>query len=126
MAQFVSYNPPVNSTAGPATDPSTVALLAELDSTHFSNQTSLRGDRLYGLNIYVGGSTTAIWAIDHATSTNIASTAIASQLVVRTAAGQHSQFVWAVKLGPTDRVRVRHPSSASGTFEASLQAQELG
>jgi hypothetical protein len=125
MAFFAFYNPPVDSTAGATADPSTSALLAELDSTNFGNQTSLRGDRLYALNIWVGGSTAALWVVEQATSTNIASTAVVTALRVRTASNQHSQFVKVFKLGPSDRIRVRHPSSLSGTFEASLQAQEI-
>ena len=125
MAFFVPYNPPIDSTAAGATDPSTTALLAELDSTNFSNQTSQRSGRLYTVNIWVGGSTAALWTIEHATSTNIASSAVTSALRVRTASGQHSQFVRVFKLEANDRIRVRHPSSLSGTFEAGLQAQEL-
>jgi hypothetical protein len=125
MAFFAVYNPPVDSTAAAATDPSSVALIAELDSTNFLNQVSRRGDRLYSVNIWVGGSTAALWVVEHATSTNIASSAVTTALRVRTASNQHSQFVKVFKLGPDDRIRVRLPSTLTGSFEAALQAQEI-
>ena len=128
MATLVSFNPPVNSTAAAATDPSTAALLAELDSTNFgipSTGNMTRGDRLYAVNMWLGGSTAALWAVEQATSTNIASSAIVTQLRLRTASNQHSQFIAVFKMGPADRIRVRQPSSVTGSFEAYLQAQEV-
>ena len=124
---FVSYNPPINSTFAAVTDPSTSELLAELNSTHFLTQNVTRGDRLYGVSVWLGGSTAALWVVEQADSTNIASSAVVgSPIYLRTASNQHSQFVLAFKLGAQERIRVRQPSSASGSFTAYLQAQELG
>lgn len=125
MATLAPFNPPVDSTAAPATNPSTAALLAELDSTNFGYQNSPPRDRLYQVYALLGGDTNATWVIEQASSTNIASSAILVQKTVRTAAYQTSQFVLTFKLAGTDRIRVRHPSSLSGVYAASLQAQEL-
>lgn len=127
MAMFVSYNPPINSTAEAASDPSSVALLAELNSTNFGTQNYTRGDRLYGVSLWLGGSTAALWIVEHANSTAISTASLVSpSLSLRTASNQHSQFVIVFKLGPQDRIRVRHPSTVTGSFTAYLQAQELG
>ena len=123
MAFFVPFNPPINSTFAPEASPSTSTILAELDSSNFGNNVNLRKDRIYGINAWLGGSTAATWVIEQATSTALADTV--DSLTVRTASQQHSQFLKVFKLGATDRIRVRHASTVSGTFEAYLQAQEL-
>ena len=123
MAFFVPFNPPINSTFAATADPSTATILAELESSNFGNNTHQRGDRIYGVNIWVGGSTAATWVIEQATSTALAATV--DSLTVRTASQQHSQFLKVFKLAANDRIRVRHASTVSGTFEAYLQAQEL-
>lgn len=126
MAFFLPGNVPINSTFAQATDPSTSALLAELDSSNFQIASASVVPRMYGVNIYLGGSTGALWVVEHATSTNVASTAVADRVFLRTASGQTSQFVCNFRLtAGTDRIRVRHPSSVSGTFDAKLSAQEI-
>jgi hypothetical protein len=126
MAFFLPGNVPINSTFAQATDPSTSALLAELDSTNFQLGPRSPAERMYGVNIYLGGSTGALWVVEHASSTNVASTAVVDRVFLRTASGQTSQFVCNFRLtARTDRIRVRHPSSLSGTFDAKLSAQEI-
>ena len=125
MAFFLPGNVPINSTFAQATDPSTTALLAELDSSNFQLGSTAPA-RMYGVNIYLGGSTGALWVVEHATSTNIASSAVADRVFLRTASGQTSQFVHNFRLtAVSDRIRVRHPSSVTGTFDAKLSAQEI-
>lgn len=124
MSYFITGNVPINSTFAPATDPSTTALLAELDSSNFRPRGP--GERIYGVHITLGGSTGGYWVVEHATSTNVASTAVADRCFYRTASGQTSQFVRKFRLtATTDRIRVRHVSSVSGLFEAGLSAEEL-
>lgn len=129
MSYPVPFNPPIDSTFAASANPSTSTLLAELESTNFGYPSTLAitppGDRLYAVNIYIGASTLAYFAVEHATSTGLGSTAITSQLLLRTASGQHSQFLKVFKLGATDRIRVRPQSTATGTYEAFLSAQEL-
>jgi hypothetical protein len=125
MAFFLAGNIPINSTFAQATDPSTAALLAELDSSNFQVAPTSPA-RMYGVNIYLGGSTGALWVVEHARSTNVASSAVVDRVFLRTASGQTSQFVHNFRLtATTDRIRVRMPSSLSGTFDAKLSAQEI-
>lgn len=123
MAFFVAGNIPIDSTQGAATDPSSAALLAELDSTNFGPGSTRRQDRLYAVSIYLGGSTAALWVVEQATSTALNSFTVQKRF--RTASNQHSQFVAVFNLEGDDRIRVRHPSTVSGSFEAALQAQEI-
>jgi hypothetical protein len=126
MSLFLPGVVPINSTFAPATDPSTAALLAELDSTNFQLGPSSPKERMYSVFAYLGGSTGAYWCVEHASSTNIASTAIVDRFTVRTASGQTSQFVFKFRLtAQTDRIRVRHVSSVSGVFDAKLSAEEI-
>lgn len=125
MSFFLAGNVPINSTFAPVTDPSTTTLLAELDSSNFSNSTTPGQSRIYQVNAYLGGSTGAYWVVESATSTAIA--AGVDKFNVRTASGQTSQFVFRFKLtAVTDRIRVRQVSSASGVFDAKLSAEEIG
>lgn len=122
MSFFLPGNLPINSTFAPVTDPSTTALLAEIDSSNIGP--TRREERTFAVNIHVGGSTGAYWVVEHATSTTLS--AIRDRLFLRTASGQTSQFVWKVRFqATTDRVRVRHVSSASGVFEAKLWMEAL-
>lgn len=125
MAFFLPGTTPINSTFAQATDPSTTALLAELDSSNFG-VLSNGPARMYGVNIYLGGSTGALWVVEHATSTAITTGAVVDRVFLRTASGQTSQFIHNFRLtAPTDRLRVRHVSSVTGTFDAKLSAQEI-
>lgn len=127
MALLVSYNPPVDSSQTAQADPSSAALIAELDSTSFgipSTGKMTRSDRLYAVNVWLGGSTAALWVVEQAVSTVVSTYVVQKRL--RTASNQHSQFIMAFKLAAADRIRVRLPSTLSGSFEASLQAQEIG
>lgn len=126
MAFFLPGNIPINSTFAPATDPSTSAIIAELDSTNFQLTAGSPDARMYGVNVYLGGSTGALWVVEHAVSTGVSSTSFADRVFLRTASGQTSQFVVNFRLtARTDRIRVRIPSSLSGTFDAKLSAQEI-
>lgn len=126
MAFFLAGNVPVNSTFAPVTDPSSAALIAELDSSNFRLTTGSPAERMYGVNIYLGGSTGALWVVEHAVSTGVSSTSFADRVFLRTASGQTSQFVVNFRLtARTDRIRVRIPSTLSGTFDAKLSAQEI-
>lgn len=127
MSYYITGNPPINSTFAPVSDPSTSALLAELDSTNFKVFAKQGpSERIYGVNISIGGSTGAYWVVEHVTSTAIGTAAIVDRCFYRTASGQTSQFVRKFRLtATTDRIRVRHVSSVTGVFEAGLSAEEL-
>jgi hypothetical protein len=126
MSFFLTGNVPINSTQESFTDPSTSALLAELDSSNFQNKLLNGPARTYSVNAWVGGSTGALWVCEQATSTAISSGVVVTKVFWRTASGQTSQFVHKFKLNnATDRIRIRHVSSVTGTFDAKLQAEEL-
>jgi hypothetical protein len=121
---FATGNPPITSTFASATDPSTAALLAELDSSNFKYGTLALKEHVYQVHAYLGGSTGAYWIVERSASTALNSAV--EQYRVRTASGQTSQFVFKFKsTAVTDRIRVRHVSSVSGTFDATLCAEEL-
>jgi hypothetical protein len=123
MSFYVNGNPPINSTYAPVNNPSTTALLAELDSSNFAPNDQ-RHQKTYVVNISLGGSTGGYWVVEQAASTAIVAAPL-DAVFYRTASGQTSQFVRKYKLAATDRIRVRHVSSVTGLFEASLQAEEL-
>ena len=125
MSFFLTGNVPINSPQEPVSDPSTTAILAELDSTTFKNS-SQGPARTYNVNMWVGGSTGAYWVCEQVTSTAISSAVVVTKVFWRTASGQTSQFVHKFRLtSPTERIRIRHVSSVTGTFDAKLQAEEL-
>lgn len=125
MSFFLAGNVPYNSTFASASNPSTGTLLAELDSSNFQiSATAPLRERMYSVMAYLGGSTGGAWVVESATSTALNATVDAFNL--RTASGQTSQFVLHFRLtAPTDRIRVRHTSTATGSFEAKLSAQEI-
>lgn len=126
MSFFLTGNVPINSTFAPVNNPSTTALLAELESTNFGRNSSAY-PLIYNVNITLGGSTGGYWVFEVATSTAISAGVVTDFAYYRTASGQTSQFVRKVRLAnATDRIRVRHASSVTGLFEASLQAEEVG
>ena len=69
MSFFLPGAVPINSTFAPATDPSTTTLLAELDSSNFQLNPRTPVERIYGVYAYLGGSTSAYWVVESATST---------------------------------------------------------
>lgn len=124
MSFFLPGVVPVNSTFASVADPSTATLLAELESTNFQVPAASVTARLYAVYAYLGGSTGAAWVVESATSTALG--ASADRFFVRTASGQTSQFVFNIRLtAGTDRIRVRHASTVTGSFEAKLSAQEI-
>lgn len=130
MAFFLTGNRPINSTQGPTADPSTAAILAELDSSQLGMRNSAGQDigpasRTFSVNIWLGGSTGMYWAVEQATSTAISSGVVVDAFYPRTASGQTSQFVRKFTLSPGHRLRVHHVSSVTGLADASLQAEEL-
>lgn len=123
MAFNVPGTPPVNSTAGRETDPSTSVLMAELDST---NLKSNRGG-IYEVQIWLGCSTVGDFVFEHCTSTGLGSSAIVDQTFYRVSPNLTPQYRRKVDLGPGDRMRVRMATELTGsqTAEAKLQAEEL-
>lgn len=122
MAWFVTGDPPVLSTAGTATNPSTTTIIAELDSTQLL--TINRGG-IYQFNLWVGSDTAAVWWAEHCVSTGLGSSAITKRTILRTASGQHSQFVLRHKLEQNDRFRVRVGSTSQMAADVTIGAERL-
>ena len=123
MSFYVPGNKVINSTLlGSQSNPSTSAILAELDSTNFGSSAA---NRKYVINCWLGGSSVGSWVVELASSPNVDSTSILDQMVIYTAPGQTSQFVYRCSVTDRQRVRVRHFSSNTGSYAAKLQAEEL-
>lgn len=116
-------NPPINSSALSATDPSTATLIAEIDSTQFDAQSSRTTG--YRVTWIVGASTTAQFQLEHALSTGLGSTALRDRVTVFTASNQSGQFVTTVKREAGDRLRVRVAVALTATVNAKISAEAL-
>lgn len=123
MSFFVPGAPPVNSTSGQLTDPSTSVICAELDSSNFL---STRGG-IYSVQMWCGCSTVAEFWLEHCVSTGLGSSAIAERTIVRVSANQTPQYIKKFKLANNDRIRVRVGVAITGTqtAEVKLQAEEI-
>ena len=123
MAWRDTGNVAVNSTAGPATNPDTATLIAEIDSTQLAGIPS-RG-QLFMVTWIPGASTNAIWALELATSTAITTAAQADVTFVQTAASQSGAFVLSYKVEPSYRLRARVINGITGTATAKISAEPL-
>lgn len=122
MAFFVPGDGPINSTQGTATDPSTSALIAQLDSTQLYS--SNRGG-IYHVSAWPGGSTNGVFVLEHVTSTGLTSTSIVESHTLRTFAGVTPQYVRKFQLEKGHFLRVRMSTTFTGDFECKLQAERL-
>ena len=123
MSYFVPGNQSITSTnTGVSTDPSTSAILAELTTTNFG---STERNRDYVVHAFLGGSTQGVWSVEQTTSSNVNSTTLMNQTIVYTAAHQTSEFIKRFRVSGVERVRVRHFSSNTGSYHATLQAEEI-
>src|SRR5687767_10031613 len=104
-------NPPIQSTQAATSDPSTSALLAEVQSLK---------DAYYEVRFAVGASTGALWRLEHALSSGLGSTGIRDQTMVFTGSNQTSEFVFGYKAETGDRFRVLVNSSFTGSVAAKI------
>lgn len=109
-------NPPKQSTQTLTTDPSTSALVAELNGLR---------DGLYEVRYVIGASTGGLWRLEHALSTGLGSTGIRDQVVVYTGSNQSSEFVLAYKAETGDRFRIVPMSSFTGTCYGKISAEAM-
>lgn len=124
MSWYDLGNPPINSTqAQPTGAPSTATLLAEVDSTQLGTALWVTGQHSNArVTWIVGASTTAIFQLEHATSTELA--APVDACYVQTPTGQSAQYVFNVRLQPNSRLRARLNSTAANAV-AFIQAEFL-
>lgn len=110
-------NPPIYSTtAASGTDPSTSALIAQLENLT---------DDIYEVRFGVGASTAAVWRFEHALSTGLGSTAIRKQIVTFTGTNQTAEYIYTFKAETGDRFRIVPLSSFTGTYGGVIQAEKL-
>jgi len=125
MSWYDIGNPPINSTAGVTGAPSTATLIAELNSTRLGTAGWNTGyQQNFRVTWIVGASTTAIFALEHANSTGLGSSAISDVAYVQTPTGQSGQYVFNVRLGKDSRLRARLQSTAANAV-AFIQAEGL-
>lgn len=117
MAARAAGNQPIYSTtAASGADPSTGTLCAQRENLQ---------NAVYEVRYVVGGSTGAIWRLEHALSTGLGSTAIRHQTVVFTGSNQSAEYVLTYAAESGDRFRVVPLSSFTGTFACDIQAEIL-
>lgn len=107
-------NPPIQSTQAAASNPSTSTLLAELSSL---------AEGLYEVRWCVGASTGALFRLEHALSTSLASTGIRDQTMVFTGSNQSAEYVFGYRVETGDRLRVLVNSSFTGSVAAKISAE---
>jgi hypothetical protein len=117
---YAAGDQPITSTQGEQTNPSTATLLAEL--------TGLK-DKNYECRLLIGGSTTATYLLEQATSSGLAAANLregGQYLGIRTFYGvtQTAQYVLRFQGVSGDRVRVRC-SGFTGVSAATIQLEVL-
>ena len=123
MSYYDWGNPPVSSTSGVTSGPSTASLIAELDSTQLGTVNYAAGQQQnWRVTWIVGASTTAIYQLEHATSTALANPV--DVCFVQTPTGQSAQYVFNLRLTKDSRLRARLNSTA-GNAVAFIQAESL-
>lgn len=115
--------PIYSTTAATVSDPSTASLVAELIlstsiATPFDN---------YEVRFGMGASTSAIWRVEHATSSGLGSTAITKQIVVFTGSNQTAEYVYTFRAAPGERFRIIPliAPSTGNTAAGVIQAEAL-
>ena|SRR5688572_12898792 len=115
--------PIFSTTAASVTDPSTATLVAELIlSSAFA---SVLVPDVYEVRWIPGASTGAIWRLEHATSSGLGSSAIATQTIVFTGSNQSAEYVTTHRASPGDRFRIVALSSFTGTAAGKIQAESI-
>jgi hypothetical protein len=124
MAFFDAGNPPITSTTGLVSNPSTATLCAELDSTQLGTKDYVSGQsKKFMVRWIVGASTTALFQLEQANSTALsASTNVVN---VYAATGLSAQFQYALELQKDDRLRIRVQSTFTGNVITTIQAEAL-
>lgn len=125
MAFFGNGNPPICSTQGPATNPSTATLVAELDSTQLGTA-SLVGDRSKIMRVawVLGADTNCTWQCEASASTTLNS---GQEIVfIKTPTAASGEFVTTHTLKKDYRLRARIGGSTfTASVTAFIQAEEL-
>lgn len=125
---YAPGNPPVTSTQGEATNPTSTVLLAQVTGLGGEGNS---GGKLYEARVIVGASTTAqTFYVEQCLSTGLGSTALrtgGAYLGQRVIYGtvQSAQYMVRFRAEAGDLVRVRLSTSLTGTAAATLQVEAL-
>ncbi len=124
---YGSGNPPITSTQGEATNPTTSALLAEV--TGLGGEANGAG-KCYVARVIVGCSTLASVWLEQCLSSGLGSTALqegGAFLGRRILYGtiQSAQYVVRFRAAPGDRIRLRPAAGISGTVAATIQVEAM-
>ena len=124
---YASGNPPITSTQGEATNPTTSVLLAEV--TGLGGETKGAGT-LYEARVLVGASTLATFWVEQCLSTGLGSTALqegGAFLGRRVLYGtiQSAQYMLRFRAVSGDRLRVRVGTGLTGVAAATLQVEAV-
>lgn len=127
----VGNRPIISTQMGFTANPSTSALLAEVDFNS-TMATAKSGGEPYQVSWIVAAQTTmGAFALEHVLSTGLDMTTAASDtrvgcaIAVVCSSGASAQFVTRHIVNPKDRFRVRMPSSVTGSFAASISAESM-
>lgn len=126
MGNFDWGSPPILSTQAELTGGvSTVALVAELDSTVLGTA-AFRDtqSKIAHVAWTVGGTSNGTFVLEHALSTGLGATGVRSVIGVYTLHSQSQQFESRHVLEKNDRLRVRAASTLTTAF-ASIRAEYL-
>jgi hypothetical protein len=123
-------NPPLlSTTAGTQNNPSTATLCAELIIPAIGD-TSVQD--YYEVRFGLGASTGALWRLDCALSSGLASTALrtnsfgtAQRVNIYTGSNLSGEFVLTLRAAPGDRFRATLESTFTGSVAAWIQAESL-
>ena len=124
MGFYDAGNPPITSTQGITTNPSTTTLCAELDSTELGTANYRAGQSgLFRVTWIIGGDTSATWQLEQAASTALNDST--RTIWVKTPTGQSGQFITNHRLEQNHRLRARINSSFTAAVVASIQAESI-
>jgi len=125
MAEFGWGNQSYHSTdLGLSANPTTSALLAEIDSTVIDGFVGAQGAMVQA-TWWAGASTNANFVLEQALSTGLGSTAIVAQIVAQTPTAQTPQYISRHLVSRGDRFRVHLLSSFTGNAAAHIQLEPL-
>lgn len=124
---YASGNPPITSTQGEATNPTTSALLAEV--TGLGGESKGAGT-LYEARVIVGCSTLATFWLEQCVSSGLGSSALqegGAFLGRRILYGtiQSAQYMVRFRAASGDRLRLRAAATIAGTVAATIQVEAM-
>lgn len=130
MAYFDWGNRPISSTQAPTANPTTSALLFEIDSTMLApmsgGSVATAGRSGLGrVTLVLGADTLANFRVERCLSTGLGATAIRELVPIYTPINQSGQYVMTMEFEAGDRLRCRVASSFTGTVNAYASVEPL-